>query len=209
MTEEVSGFTVRYEPGTGERTLLLLHGTGADENDLLPLGRALDPNAGLLSPRGRVSENGMPRFFRRLAEGVFDVQDLKTRTDELVGFVEEAATRFAFDAANVVAVGFSNGANIAGSALLRHPATLSAAVLLRPMVPYEPEGDVDLRGKPIFIGAGRSDPLIDPSQTGRLAALLQEAGAEVELRWAPGGHQLDPREVEAARAWIERLGSPV
>ena len=207
MTEELSGFTFRYEPGAGERTLLLLHGTGADENDLLPLGRALDPNANLLSPRGRVSENGMPRFFRRLAEGVFDVEDLKGRTDELVGFVDEAATRFSFDASKIVAVGFSNGANIAGSVLLRHPATLSSAVLLRPMVPYEPDDEVDLRGKPIFIGAGRSDPLIDPSQTERLAAMLREAGAEVELRWAPGGHQLDPREVEAARLWIERLGS--
>ena len=207
MTEEISGFTFRFEPGSGERTLLLLHGTGADENDLLPLGRALDGNASLLSPRGKVSENGMPRFFRRLAEGVFDVEDLKTRTDELVDFIEAAATRFSLDAAGIVAVGFSNGANIAGSTLFRHPDALAAAVLLRPMVPYEPEGALDLRDKPIFIGAGRSDPLIEPAQTERLAAILEEAGAAVELQWVPGGHQLDPREVESARAWLVRLGS--
>lgn len=206
MTEEISGFRFRFEPGTpGGRTLLLLHGTGADENDLLPLGRALDPKAHLLSPRGKVSENGMPRFFRRLAEGVFDIEDLKTRTDELVAFVEEAAARFALDAGNVVAVGFSNGANIAASTLLRHPNTLSAAVLLRPMVPYEPDDDLVLQDTPVFIGGGRSDPLIDPAQTERLATMLETAGADVEVAWVPGGHQLDPREVERARLWIAAL----
>ena len=209
MTEnEIADFTYRFEPGArGARTLLLLHGTGADENDLLPLGRALDPGANLLSPRGKVLENGMPRFFRRLAEGVFDVDDLKTRTDELAGFLGEAVPRFDLDAANLVAVGFSNGANIAASTLLRHPKVLRAAVLLRPMVPYEPEELPDLGDVPVFIGAGRSDPLIDPSETERLATILEEAGAEVELSWVPGGHQLDPREVESARGWIAKLAS--
>jgi phospholipase/carboxylesterase len=207
MTEELSGFRFRFEPGTtGGRTLLLLHGTGADENDLLPLGRALDPGANLLSPRGKVSENGMPRFFRRLAEGVFDVEDLKKRTDELAEFVKEASARFSLDAGNMVAVGFSNGANIAGSTLFRHPDTLSAAVLLRPMVPYEIDEPLDLQGKPVFIGAGRSDPLIDPAQNERLAQMLAKAGAAVDLQWVPGGHQLDPREVDGARTWMGLIG---
>ena len=201
---DLGGFVCRWEPGTSERTLLLLHGTGADENDLLPLGRALDPEANLLSPRGKVLENGMPRFFRRLAEGVFDVEDLKARTDQLVTFVEQSAPHFGFDGAEVTAVGFSNGANIAASTLLRHPKTLRAAVLLRPMVPYEPDGSPDLGGVPVFIGAGQSDPLIDPDSTRRLAAILEEAGADVALSWVPGGHQLDMREVERARTWLER-----
>jgi len=204
MTDNnIAGFTHRFESGEGVRTLLLLHGTGADENDLLPLGRALDPSANLLSPRGQVLENGMPRFFRRFAEGVLDVEDLKARTDDLVAFVEESASRYELDAAKVVAVGFSNGANIAASTLLRHPAMLSAAVLFRPMVPYEPEEPPDLRDKPVFIGAGRSDPLIDPADPERLAAILDSGGARVELAWVPGGHQLDLREVNRARAWLE------
>lgn len=202
---DIVGFTYRFEPGGGPRTLLLLHGTGADENDLLPLGRALDPDATLLSPRGKVLENGMPRFFRRFAEGVLDVEDLKARTDELASFLEECATRFGFDVANVVAVGFSNGANIAASTLLRHPKALTGAVLLRPMVPYEPEGPVDLNGVPVFIGAGRSDPLIAPEDSRRLATILERLGAEVELSWVPGGHQLDMREVERARTWLSAI----
>lgn len=202
---DIVGFTYRFEPGRGPRTLLLLHGTGADENDLLPLGRALDPDATLLSPRGKVLENGMPRFFRRFAEGVLDVEDLKARTDELASFLEECATRFGFDVANVVAVGFSNGANIAASTLLRHPKALTGAVLLRPMVPYEPEGPVDLNGVPVFIGAGRSDPLIAPEDSRRLATILERLGAEVELSWVPGGHQLDMREVERARTWLSAI----
>lgn len=206
MTEsDIVGFTYRFEPGTSARTLLLLHGTGADENDLLPLGRALDAEATLLSPRGKVLENGMPRFFRRFAEGVLDVEDLKARTDELVSFIEECATRFGFASSNVVAVGFSNGANIAASTLLRHPKVLRGAVLLRPMVPYEPEAGTDLTGVPVFIGAGRSDPLIAPADSHRLATILEERGAEVELSWVPGGHQLDMREVERARTWLAQI----
>ena len=209
MADEPLGFVHRYERGeTDARTLLLLHGTGADENDLLPLGRVLDPDANLLSPRGKVLENGMPRFFRRFAEGVLDVEDLKARTDELVGFVTAAADRYGFDAADVIAVGFSNGANIAASTLLRHPEALRAAVLFRPMIPYEPEALPALDAKPIFIGAGRSDPLIDPADTQRLAKILEEAGAAVELAWMPGGHQLDAREVERARLWLATLTPP-
>src|SRR5881394_3555931 len=139
--EGALGFIHRYEPpaaDAGPITLLLLHGTGGDEHDLLPLGRVLLPGAGMLSPRGQVSEHGANRFFRRLAEGVFDQEDLARRTEALAAFVEAAARAYGFDRAGVVAVGFSNGANIAVSLLLRHPGVLRAAVLLRPMVPFEP-----------------------------------------------------------------------
>lgn len=206
MAASELGFQYRFEPVAGaSRTLLLLHGTGADENDLIPLGRALDPSANLLSPRGKVLENGMPRFFRRLAEGVFDVEDLKARTDELAAFVRAAAERHGLADAQVVAVGFSNGANIAASALLLHPGLLRAAILLRPMVPFEPDGDPDLSEVGVFIGAGRSDPLIDPAATERLIEILEGCGASLEVVWNPGGHQLDPAEIPKARDWLTRI----
>ena len=203
MTPSELGFEYRVEPAAGAtRTLLLLHGTGADENDLIPLGRALDPTANLLSPRGKVLENGMPRFFRRLAEGVFDVEDLKARTHELAAFVRTAVEKHDLAGTRLVAVGFSNGANIAASALLLHPDLLRAAVLLRAMVPFEPEDAPDLHGVDVFIGAGRADPLIDPAATQRLIEILEGAGASLEVVWNPGGHQLDPAEVHQARQWL-------
>ncbi len=195
-------------PGTGPAagtTLLLLHGTGGDEGDLVPLGRALLPGAALLSPRGRVLERGMPRFFRRLAEGVFDQEDLARRTDELAAFLQGAATRYGFDPGRVVAVGFSNGANIAASLLLRHPGRLRGAVLLSPMVPFEPEPEPDLGGTPVFIGAGKADPIAPPAQAERLAQLLRAAGAQVTLHWHPSGHTLTPDEVDAARLWLQQI----
>ena len=153
-------------------TLLLLHGTGGNEHDLVPLGRAVAPGAAILSPRGKVLEGSAPRFFRRLAEGVFDVPDLVARTHELAGFVEAAASRYGFDPAGVVALGFSNGANIAASTLLLHPGLLSGAVLLRAMVPYEPAEPVRLPGTPVYLGSGRFDPIIPAGNSARLAALL-------------------------------------
>lgn len=209
MTDmELLGFKYRFEKGDpGQRTLLVLHGTGADENDLIPLGRALDPYANLLSPRGKVLENGMPRFFRRFAEAVLDVEDLRSRTDELVDFLHSAVTRFDLDPSDVVAVGFSNGANIAASTLLRHPKVLRAAVLFRPMIPYEPDPIPDLDGAPIFIGAGRADPLVDPTDPEKLAAILRNAGADVQVSWVSAGHELQPEEVKDAREWLaERTG---
>lgn len=206
LSPELAGFAYRFEDADSARTLLLLHGTGADENDLIPLGRALDPHAKLLSPRGKVLENGMPRFFRRFAEGQLDVEDLKQRTDELVDFLNEAASELDLDAAPVVAVGFSNGANIAASTLLRHPGKLSAAVLFRPMLPYEPESPPDLHSIRVYIGAGRTDPLIDPGDPQRLAEILRAAGADVELSWVAGGHALDPSEVAEAREWLAQYG---
>src|SRR5687768_1586481 len=197
MTTDL-GFVHRYESGTTETTLLLLHGTGADENDLIPLGRAVAPGAALLSPRGQVLENGMPRFFRRLAEGVFDLDDLRQRTHDLAAFVAAASEAYQFDPRRVIAVGYSNGANIAASVLLLHPEVLAGAVLFHAMVPLVPEELPNLRGVPVFMGAGRFDSLIPPPQTERLAQLLRQAGADVDLHWEPGSHALNQAEVQAA-----------
>jgi len=202
MTE--AGFVHRFDPAKvpGAPTLLLLHGTGGDENDLLPLGRMLDERAALLSPRGKVLENGMPRFFRRLSMGVFDEEDLVNRTHELASFVEEAASEYGLDPKRLFAVGFSNGANIAASLLLLHPSLLAGAVLLRAMTPFELETLPDLSDTPVYLAAGRSDQMIPPESTERLAELLREAGAEVTLDWQPGGHGIGRAEVEAARNWL-------
>ena len=189
-----------------ETTLLLLHGTGGDENDLLPLGRAVAPGAALLSPRGKVLEGSAPRFFRRLAEGVFDVPDLVARTHELAAFVRAAAAQYGFDPARVVAMGFSNGANIAASALLLHPDLLAGAVLLRAMVPFEPTTPVALPGTPVYLGAGRFDPIIPPENSARLAALLEQAGARTTLAWQPTGHQLAQPELAQVRDWLAENG---
>jgi predicted esterase len=193
-----------YEPEkAGEaRTLLLLHGTGGNEHDLIPVGRMLIPGAGLLSPRGKVLERGMPRFFRRFAEGVFDIEDLKVRTAELATFVTNAAAHYRFDASQVIAAGFSNGANIAASLLLLRPRTLKAALLFSPMVPLVPDPLPTLTGVRVFISAGRQDPIVPPDNTERLAALLESYGAEVSLRWTPGGHSLGAEDVEAGAAWL-------
>ena len=198
-------FIHRFIPGHSPDapTLLLLHGTGGDENSLLELGRTLSPESALLSPRGKAIENGTtPRFFRRLAEGVFDEDDLRERTHELADFVGAAAGRYGFNPARVVAVGFSNGANIAAATLLLRPEALRGAVLLRAMVPLVPPVTPDLHGKEIFLGAGRYDPLVPVANTERLAAMFRQAGAEALLRWAEAGHQLTGPEVEGARLWI-------
>ncbi len=199
------GFVHRYIPASdaaSARTLLLLHGTGGDENDLLPLGKLLDPAANLLSLRGNVLENGMPRFFRRLAEGVFDIPDLLQRAQDLADFVPSAASAYGFDPNQVTAAGFSNGANIAAALLLLHPGVLRSAVLFHPMVPLVPERLPDLSGTRVFIGAGRHDPIAPPAETERLAALLRQAGADVTVHWQTGGHGLGREEAEAAHAWL-------
>ncbi len=206
--KNMGGFTHHYIPpvqevGQGGLTLLLLHGTGGDENDLLDLGRMLAPDVGLLSPRGKVLENGMPRFFRRLAEGVFDVPDLIQRTHELADFVEVASTTYGFNATRVIAVGFSNGANIAASMLLLRPKVLSGAVLLHAMVPFVPEELPNLTGKHVFMGAGRRDPIVPMQNTEQLVTLLQEAGATVEVHWHNGGHTITHEEVREAKVWLQ------
>jgi phospholipase/carboxylesterase len=198
-------FIHEFVPGKSDRTLLLLHGTGGNERDLIPLGRELDPNACLLSPRGKVLENGMPRFFRRLAEGVFDLEDLKKRTNELADFVAAAAQRYGFAADNVVAVGYSNGANIAASMLLLRPEILWAAILFRAMVPLVPETQPNLSSVRVWIGAGSYDPIIPTSETKRLAELLRSAGADLTMRHFQAGHELTPADVESAREWLMTL----
>jgi phospholipase/carboxylesterase len=196
------GFAHRFFPGESGATLLLLHGTGGSEDDLVPLGRELAPGAAILSPRGKVSEYGAARFFRRLAEGVFDHEDLVFRTHELAEFVETASDEYGFDPSKLVAVGYSNGANIAGSLMLMHPGLLRAAVLFRAMVPFEPEEMPDLSGMPVFIAAGRRDQMIPPQNTQRLAGILTEAGADLDLRWRDTGHGLTYEEVGEAKEWL-------
>jgi predicted esterase/catechol 2,3-dioxygenase-like lactoylglutathione lyase family enzyme len=214
VSGEALGFFHRYLPPSaaealaGGTTLLLLHGTGGDEHDLLPLGRALLPGAGLLSPRGKVLERGAPRFFRRLAEGVFDQEDLAARTEELATFVGVAIRAYALGPDGIVAVGFSNGANIAASLLLRYPGVLRAAVLLSPMVPFEPDPLPDLKGTAVFVGAGRSDPMVPAPQTERLAELLRRSGADVTVHWDAGGHAVTEGELDTARAWLAREVTP-
>src|ERR1041384_1978603 len=180
-------FVHEFIPGPSNRTLLLLHGTGGNERDLLPLGRELDPNAALLSPRGKVLENGMPRFFRRLAEGVFDLEDLKHRTNELADFVMAAAQHYGFTTDNLVAVGYSNGANIAARMLLLRPEVLHTAILFRAMVPLCPETQPNLSSVRFWIGAGTNDPIIPVSETKALAELLRNAGADVTIRYFQAG----------------------
>jgi phospholipase/carboxylesterase len=203
------GFAHVYKPGPqpGVPTLLLLHGTGGDEHDLLPLGGLL-PGANLLSPRGKVLEHGMPRFFRRLAEGVFDVEDVKRRAEELANFVTAAADHYGFDGARVFALGFSNGANIASAVMLARPGVLKGGVLLRAMVPFEPETGAEtepLRGTRVLISNGEQDPIVAAAETDRLARLLQRHGADVEVHWQPAGHQLLPGDFAAAKNWLQTL----
>ncbi len=193
-----------FRPATdaSATTILLLHGTGGDEHDLLPLGDLLAPGAALLSPRGNVLERGMPRFFRRLAEGVFDLDDLRLRASELAAFVGEAAAAYQRDPARIVAVGFSNGANIAAAVMLLHPGVLTTGVLLAPMVPLVPPTLPSLTGTGVFIGAGLQDPIAPRTQPEGLADLFTRAGADVTVDWHPGGHQLVPSTVQAAQRWL-------
>ena len=201
------GFRHRYlpgAPGAGGVTLLLLHGTGGDESDLIPIGQSLAPGAALLSPRGRVLENGMPRFFRRLAEGVFDLQDLQVQTAAIAQFIAAASQKYSLQLNRMVAVGYSNGANIASSVLLSNPGLLTAAVLFRPMVPYVPQSRPNLRGLDILIAAGNRDPIASLGETKRLAGIFEAGGATVSMHWHQGGHELGKDDLDAAAGWISQ-----
>jgi phospholipase/carboxylesterase len=196
------GFIHNYVPAT-DRTrppLLLLHGTGGDENDLLPFGERLAPGAALLSPRGKVSEQGASRFFRRLAEGVFDLEDLAFRTQELADFIERS--RKTYGIAKPIAFGFSNGANVAASLLLTRPDVLAGAVLLRATTPFEPTTLPDLTGIPVLMLSGASDPLVEPKNRDKLAEMLNTAGASVTHEVVPAGHNLSPRDIAVAERWL-------
>lgn len=206
MRVERLSFIHRFEPAqepSDRRVLLLLHGTGGDENQLIPLARTLAPRSALLSPRGKVMENGNARFFRRLAEGVFDEEDLIFRAGELADFITEACREYNLDCGNITAVGYSNGANIAAALMLLKPKALSEAVLFRPMVPLVPKQNPDLSGKRIFIAAGELDPMVPFEETTRLYDLLREFGADVTLHWERAGHTLTDTDIQAAEAWME------
>ncbi|PYI53552.1 alpha/beta hydrolase [Paenibacillus flagellatus] len=193
-----------FRPGTDAQapTLVLLHGTGGTERDLLGIAGVVSPGSAVLSLRGNVLENGMPRFFRRLAEGVFDEEDLLFRTNEVNGFLDEAARQYGFDRGNLVALGYSNGANMAGSLLFHCEGSLRGAVLHHPMVPRRGVRLPDLSGVGVFIGAGTNDPICSPEETEELRRLLDGAGAGVTVHWERFGHQLVQAEVEAAAAWF-------
>ncbi|NEW07396.1 alpha/beta hydrolase [Paenibacillus sp. SYP-B3998] len=184
--------------------LVLFHGTGGTEQDLLPLAQTVAPSSSVLSVRGNVLENGMPRFFRRLAEGIFDEEDLLFRTQELNEFLDQAAEEHGFDRHNLVAIGYSNGANIAGSLLFHYPGALRGAILHHPMVPRRGVQLPDLSAVPIFLGAGENDPICPPQETEELQKLLSDAGAPVVVHWERAGHQLTHSEVGAAAAWYKQ-----
>jgi phospholipase/carboxylesterase len=193
-----------YKEGKeGKPTLLLLHGTGGTENDLLPIGNFIDPEAGILSVRGEVLENGMPRFFRRLAEGVFDLEDLVKRTEDLNAFIGKAAEDYGFDRGNVIAVGYSNGANIAASLMFHYEDALKGAILHHPMVPIRDKELPSLKGTTVFIGAGTNDPICPMDEAKDLQSLLEGAGAEVQIHWENFGHSLTQTEIQAAAAWYQ------
>jgi len=183
-------------------TLLLLHGTGGNEDDLIQVGQMISPSASLLSPRGKVLENGMPRFFKRLAEGVFDLEDLKFRTRELADFVKDTSSIYGFDLNKTIAVGFSNGANIAASLLLSYPGTLMGAILFRAMVPFIPNSPLDLSDKKVLLSAGVYDPIVSESQTQSLYDILKKSRANVTLKWQQSGHNLTESDILDAKEWL-------
>lgn len=203
MTE--LSFIHRFKPATepGRPPLLLLHGTGGNEDDLLPLGDMIAPGSALLSPRGKVLEGGMPRFFRRLQEGVFDEEDVRRRALELADFIAQAQDAYRLSAP--VAIGFSNGANIAAAMLQLRPDALAGAVLLRAMVPLQEPPAVDLAGKPVLFVSGASDPIVPAENARRLASLLSGAGAIVRHQMLPTGHGLSQADLTLTRAWIDQL----
>lgn len=197
------GFRHVHEPGTAP-ALLLLHGTGGDETDLIPLARHVAPGSAILSPRGNVSESGMPRFFRRFAEGVFDLEDVARRADELAGFIGEATA--AYDLPTPVAVGFSNGANIAAAMMLRHPQALAGAALIRAQPTLVPDSLPDLAGVSILILSGDRDPIVPAYDAAGLAATLEAAGADVRHETLQAGHSLTQRDVDLLKDWLAGLG---
>lgn len=203
----LNDFHHQFVPATtpGLPTLLMLHGTGGNEHDLLLLGRMLCPGAAMLSPRGRVVEHDMPRFFRRFAQGVFDLDDVRARAAELIAFVAEASEAYGFDARRVVAAGYSNGANIAHATLLLHPGAFAAAALFHPQLVITPDPLPDLAGTPIFVGAGERDPIVRRDEAEALIDVLARSGARVTTHWTPGGHSLSREETSQARAWMEAL----
>jgi phospholipase/carboxylesterase len=204
MTDDL-GFIHRFLPAEDSsqgETLVVLHGTGGDENDLIGIGQAIAPGAAIVSPRGNVLEAGAPRFFKRLAEGVFDPKEVRSRAEELARFIRGAVITYRLDPARVFALGYSNGANIASTVMLVEPGILQGAILFRPMLVYEPSEKSDLTGSAVFISAGRMDPIVPVASVERLAELFASTHAEVTLKWQLAGHSLVPSEVREAADWL-------
>ncbi len=204
MTEDL-GFIHRFVPpedsASGE-TLIVLHGTGGNENDLVGIGQTIAPGAAILSPRGNVLENGAPRFFKRLAEGVFDPKEVRSRSEELARFIRAAITKYGLDPTRIYALGYSNGANIASTVMFVEPGLIQGAILFRPMLVFEPQEQNDLSGSSVFISAGRMDPIVPASSIERLVELFESRHGEVTLKWQLAGHNLVPSEVREAADWL-------
>jgi predicted esterase len=199
------GFIHKFVPASdpqSRETLVVLHGTGGDENDLVSIGQAIAPGAAILSPRGNVLENGAPRFFKRLGEGVFDPKEVRSRAEELARFVRAATVTYRLDSARIFALGYSNGANVASTVMLVEPGVFVGAILLRPMLVYEPTEKKDLSGSAVLIAAGRMDPIVPVESVERLVELLQSSHAEVAVKWQLAGHNLLPSEVREASDWF-------
>jgi phospholipase/carboxylesterase len=204
MSSEL-GFVHRFRPSAAPGspdTLVVLHGTGGNEDDLIGIGHTVAPGAALISPRGKVLENGAPRFFRRLGEGVFDPVEVRSRGEELAEFIREAATRYRRDPNRIFVLGYSNGANIASTVMLIAPGVIRAAILLRPMLVFQPEEKTDMTGTAALVSAGRVDPIVPATSVEALAQLLEARGAEVTLKWQLGGHNLVPSEVKDSADWL-------
>ena len=204
MTEDL-GFVHRFVPATDSasgQTLLVLHGTGGDENDLIGIGQAVAPGAAILSPRGKVIENGAPRFFRRISEGVFDPKEVRTRAEDLASFIRAAVVAYKLEAGRVFALGYSNGANIASTVMFIEPGILQGSILLRPMLVYKPTVQKDLSGSAVFISAGRMDPIVPTTSVEQLVSLFDAAHVDVTLKWQLAGHSLVPSEVRDAAQWL-------
>jgi phospholipase/carboxylesterase len=195
-------FVHQFVPGQSNLLLVLFHGTGGNENDLVPLGRALAPGAALLSPRGKVLENGMPRYFRRIAEGVFDEKDLRERAAEMSAFLGEARKEYKLESAKTILCGYSNGANIAASLFLLHPDELAGGILFRPMLPLHVDHPSELPGIPLYMASGRNDPLVPVESVLALEKCFRESGAEVTLHWSDEGHRPASHEFSEARNWL-------
>jgi predicted esterase/catechol 2,3-dioxygenase-like lactoylglutathione lyase family enzyme len=195
-----------FLPGDGDtrypRTLVPLHGTGGDEHDLIPLAKRIHPSAAVLSPRGRVLENGMRRFFGRFSDGVFDREDIVRRAADLKAFISGAVERYRLSDHRLTALGYSNGANMAAATLLLHPEVFSSLILLRPMLPLTPEALPDLAGVRVLMITGDRDAIIPSESTDRLEVLLSEAGADVERQRLPVGHELTRSDMDIAARWI-------
>lgn len=198
------GFVHRFRPPSPDSadTLLVLHGTGGNEDDLIGIAQTVAPGAAVISPRGKVLEGGAPRFFRRIAEGVFDPAEVRSRAEEMAKFIRAAADRYALDPTRIFALGYSNGANIASTVMLIDPGVIRAAVLLRPMLVYEPKEKNDLSGTAALMSAGRVDPIVPTTSVERLAALFEERGADVTIKWQLGGHNLVPSEIKEGADWL-------